>query len=644
MLDHQTLEQLFVCRSHLVDDCIERIQRASITNERASRLFVGPRGAGKSHLLSLVAHRAMELEGFGKTFFVSWLPEDLWTIDSFADLVSEISSSLLPAADLDGTLEQLRIAVNGVPIVVVIENLDQVLAHIGITGQRELRALIENEGLFVILGSSTRLSRELTHQTEPFYGFFDLCELEAFGVDDAAMMLTRLAELHGDHELVTFLESTKAHSRLAAIAHLAGGQPRVWALLSTGLTVQRLDDLVDLLLEAFDDLTPYYQEQMARLSASERKVVRALAKRDRYSTVKDLAQELKVPQRSVSKTISDLRVRGWIRQLTGPIAEVADGRLSYYELAEPLARLAFQLKESRGEPIPLLVDFVKLWFDRAEDGRIDEELIGSLTQAIGYEQRASASFVADLALQASRLIEDGTTSRAITPERTRLSEELLRLDDALRQFGGGDPSPLLELPTSLIAAVESKLKAGIAVDLELACIDFAIGDAETWQARVQPLNTSADRNAALLAHGLTLGYLQLLTDETSVQRVALGSADKLSLSEPLSISIALLADRKVQCSWVDVELYTESLLFGLVFPQLHLRPSTAVVLLAFVLRAQGLSGVELEAIHRLVDVESVPDVDRVALATHIQSNLEPDDAAKEPLLRLVNRLSESGPR
>jgi hypothetical protein len=44
-------------------------------------------------------------------------------------------------------------------------------------------------------------------------------------------------------------ELHRARNRLPTIAHLAGGQPRVWALLASGLTMERLDDLVSALIE-----------------------------------------------------------------------------------------------------------------------------------------------------------------------------------------------------------------------------------------------------------------------------------------------------------------------------------------------------------------------------------------------------------
>ena len=63
----------------------------------------------------------------------------------------------------------------------------------------------------------------------------------------------------------------------------------MWALLGSALTVDELNDLTNLLLNRFDDLTPFFQEQLACLSPQQRLVVAELAAADRPLAVKELA-------------------------------------------------------------------------------------------------------------------------------------------------------------------------------------------------------------------------------------------------------------------------------------------------------------------------------------------------------------------
>ena len=503
LLDEATLEALFVGRHHFVDDCVARVRKAATTTARSAKLFVGPRGAGKTHLLSLVNYRCRKLEEFGKTFQIAWLPEDPWTIDTLTSLLREIVRSIEPAvlsADVGITetpVDTLRRSVSQRGLVVVlIENIDRVLEAMGESGQRELRALIENTGQLLLIATSTRSNESLTSQASPFYGFFDTTELEPFSIEHAALMLKRIANQNGNSELSTFLDTPRARQRLAAISHLAGGQPRVWALLASGLSVEGLDDLVGVLMERFDDLTPYYQEQMARLSLNERKTIRALADLDRSCTVKDLAAETGIDQRSISKTISDLRQKGWVRQRTGPIVAMTDGRHSYYDLAEPLARLAFQLKESRGKPIRLIVDFLKLWFDESafkspdsvEQRRAVEEYVNlvrvendsdPLERFADFLTREKVLSGLDL-FHVSNFPAVSRYQRAESDpvKESRVCELLWQLDDALSDLNRGDSTTLLTLPNSLTGLVEENLRSGLTISaqrIRLAEIAFQLG-------------------------------------------------------------------------------------------------------------------------------------------------------------------------
>jgi DNA-binding MarR family transcriptional regulator len=526
LLDEATLEALFVGRHHFVDDCVARIHKAATSKSRSAKLFVGPRGAGKTHLLSLVNYRARHLDEFGKSFQIAWLPEDLWTIDSLESLLKEIVRALEPipavsgASQIETPLQLIRKAVSMAgPIVVLIENIDQVFEAMSNSGQRELRALIENTGSLLFIATSKRSTESLTKQSSPFYGFFDTTELERFSVDDAALMLKRIADQNGNTELSAFLDTRRARRRLAAISHLAGGQPRVWSLLASGLTVEGLDDLVGVLMERFDDLTPYYQEQMGRLSMNERKTIRALADLDHSCTVKHLATATGIFQRSISKTISDLRLKGWVRQRTGRIVEAADGRHSYYDLAEPLARLVFQLKESRGKPIRLIVDFLKLWFDEDAFGLVGNLAAGGpageyLNAVRTEDDTFNAARLVDLlsreSLRFSRLtqLEVPADLQVVDPQ---LCELLCELDDGLACLEQQDASMLLVLPASLTGLVEMQLDEGSTVQAQrtrLARLAPQFNQPEIWIGRVESLFSQCAPGNSEIAAILSLLYAQ----------------------------------------------------------------------------------------------------------------------------------------
>ena len=488
------LARLFVVRQPVLESLMKRVGDLGATPSPHHTLLVGPRGAGKTHLISLVYHRAKNRAGTdgGKPLRIAWLPEDPWTIVSYARLLAAILERVAPdtgvksadEAELDARLRSTS-RKDG-PVLVLMENVDQILDALGEVGQQKLRNLLQTESGVLIIGSTTRLDRSLSSHAAPFFGFFDTIRLEPFSPEEAREMLTALAREADNAELAERLSSSGALARIHTIAHLAGGQPRLWALLGSALTVEELRDLAALLLSRFDDLTPYYQEQLARLSPLQRLVVAELAAADRPLPVKDIAERVGSDQRSVAKAVGDLAERGWLKPVSTIFTELLDRRRTYYDLAEPLARLAFQIKESRGEPLPLVVDFLVNWFDadqlRSSDG----------------------SDYGRVALMRMEQDEVGGLARRLTslPKSRIPSLDLLgQVEDALAAFSAGDAEPVMALRSTLRQAIELRAhdEGGIAsVRLELLedalreVGDVPRGDANSaWVVRAERLDAEA---------------------------------------------------------------------------------------------------------------------------------------------------------
>ena len=505
------LERLFVVRKPILESLMKRVSDLGATPSPHHTLLVGPRGAGKTHLISLVYHRAKQLANARKNarLRIAWLPEDPWTIVSYARLLAAILERVAPdtgvksadEAELDARLRSTS-RKDG-PVLVLMENVDQILDALGEVGQQKLRNLLQTESGVLIIGSTTRLDRSLSSHAAPFFGFFDTIRLEPFSPEEAREMLKALAREVGNAELAERLSSSGALARIHTIAHLAGGQPRLWALLGSALTVEELRDLAALLLNRFDDLTPYYQEQLARLSPLQRLVVAELAAADRPLPVKDIAERVGSDQRSVAKAVGDLAERGWLKPVSTIFTELLDRRRTYYDLAEPLARLAFQIKESRGEPLPLVVDFLVNWFDadqlRSSDG----------------------SDYGRVALMRMEQDEVGGLARRLTslPKSRIPSLDLLgQVEDALAAFSAGDAEPVMALRSTLRQAIELRAhdEGGIAsVRLELLedalreVGDVPRGDTNSaWVGRAERLDaeTQSPQSRLMLVRWLAASW------------------------------------------------------------------------------------------------------------------------------------------
>ena len=98
---------------------------------------------------------------------------------------------------------------------------------------------------------------------------------------------------------------------------------------------------------------------MKELPAQQRKIVAYLCARRGAVSVKEIADACRLSQSQTAAQLHSLREKAFVRN-------EAIGRESWYELNEPLMRLVFEIKESRGRPIRLIVDFLRRWYNQSE--------------------------------------------------------------------------------------------------------------------------------------------------------------------------------------------------------------------------------------------------------------------------------------
>ena len=567
------LERLFVVRQPVLEALMKRIKTLGHTPSPHHTLLVGPRGAGKTHLISLVYHRSKNLADTSKDkqLRIAWLPEDPWTLVSYGRLLTAILERVAPdlstrkidESELDASIRHTS-RKDG-PILVLAENLDQILDALGDVGQQKLRNLLQTEPGILIIASTTRLDRSLSSHAAPFFGFFDTIRLDPFSPEEAREMLTTLAREANNSELAKRLSDNESLARIHTIAHLAGGQPRLWALLGSALTVEDLRDLTTLLLNRFDDLTPYYQEQLARLSPMQRLIVAELATADRPLPVKDLAERIGYDQRSTAKAVSDLTERGWLKPTSTIFTALLDRRRTYYDLAEPLARLAFQIKDSRGEPLPLIVDFLTNWFD--------------------VEQLQSFSENDYCMVALSRMESDdvGTLTRRLTSlpaSRVKSLDLLGQVEDALAAVAAGDAEPVMALASSLRQAVELRAQdeAGL-IPVRLSLLSDALREVgsvprdatnSAWIARAERLDIEAQspESRLMLVRWFASSWhfddaeaaLSTITSDLEHMRGAVAIASAYVSTGRLSEAIALLEQLLTDCVRVLGEDHPDTLI------------------------------------------------------------------------------------
>lgn len=498
----EILEAIFVARQPLLDALVSRAEEAATSANRHHMLIVGPRGSGKTHLLTMAYHRVQNSIEHGERLQAVRLPEDPWTIVSYRHLLQAISSPLGSDAASEEDCEAWLIASasdNG-PVVVFVENLDLILTQIGVLGQEKLRHFLQTSDALLLLASTTTLDRNLATTSKPFYNFFTTARLTPLSVEDARQMLKAISTVRGDNdELESYLDTPQATARLKTIALIAGSQPRVWASLANVMTVDSLGSLADLLTSAFDDLVPYYQEQMASLSPQQRLVVAELARTDHPLHVADLAERLGMEPKSTARAVGQLKNMHWLSEVRPGFDRPADRRRTYYELAEPMARFSLQIKESCGQPVPAIVDFLVLWFS-----------FDQLDHPPGQGEYPSAAH--------DRMNEDPRLAFVKAQEHrgfTRFNDHLKilgELDDALASLLHPIEGDLyMSLPTVLRVALEEwsdecepsswprdlRVRADLRIQASLIIRDSGLGGWFEGMAPIQMIDQWVDRSLRL---------------------------------------------------------------------------------------------------------------------------------------------------
>jgi DNA-binding transcriptional ArsR family regulator len=378
MMAPETLEAMLVQRGPLLQRSLDNVVDSLRTGSSHHTLFVGPRGIGKTHLISLLHHRLAGTTEAQNNALVAWMREEEWGVTSFFELVMRILRTLdtgypelqietctaplydLPLKEAEKLAESILLETLGTKrLVVLLENLDDLFDQLGEQGQKAWRAFIQNHNNMVLVCTTPALFAGVSLQKSAFYGFFDIEALKELDFDDVVSLLSKIAVERGDHELAAFIATSEGRARIRAVHHLAEGNPRIYIIFAQFLSAQALDELVPAFMHTLDELTPYYQARMKELSGQQRKIVEYLVNYRGAAPVKQIAKTCFITQQTCSSQLKQLKEKRYVRS-------IEQGRESYYELCEPLMRLCMEVKKQRGEPIGLFVEMLQIWYGETE--------------------------------------------------------------------------------------------------------------------------------------------------------------------------------------------------------------------------------------------------------------------------------------
>ena len=460
----ERLRQTSVGREHLLDNAIESVRGSLGRKSKHHMLFIGPRGIGKTHLLSLIEDAIQSDKALNAQAVVVRFPEESNQTLSFADFLiglcrilkdvredepiwADLFAKVETNEDDDQVVDTLVPAIrkqncqHSRTLVVMLENLGEIFTR-QIRNQDDiasLRKFLIAENGCLLLATAPLHFHGITDIKQPFYDFFDIQILGNLTFDETVEVIRRNLEWDGRTGTLDSLKEMRP--KLQALYQMTGGNPRLTMMLYELITHESVTQVQDQFHLLLDKISPFYQSRLNDLPPSQRALLECLARmRDQDKTPATIAARMRISQQETSSLLKRLSDAHYLCAAENP----KDKRSRLYRIREGFFDiwLAMNLSRTSRKRLPFLLEFFSLFYpsldareekrrqlraELAEEGSVDaEKALDYLSEVGSDKEKASAKFdiaktfagrgVADLVahyvLEAAPLAGDGV-SRAI---------------------------------------------------------------------------------------------------------------------------------------------------------------------------------------------------------------------------------------
>ncbi|HLP45779.1 MAG TPA: hypothetical protein VK469_07535, partial [Candidatus Kapabacteria bacterium] len=368
----ELLEKTLIGRKALVDQLESLVIDSAFSGNKHQRLIIGPRGSGKTHLLRVLYNRIAGRDELKGKLKIAYLCEDEYGIANFLDFIIRIFRAFLkwdpansryleneidrlkkiPPHDQEKKAKEILLKhIEGNTLLIIAENIGDIFNAIEEKGQRKLRDLVQQYPHFSIMASNQALFKDIQDVDKPFHNFFKITHLKKLTLEEVILFLKSIAQWEEKTDLLKFLDQPEGRGRIHAIFDITGGNHRLLVTFYNFLKIDYKNDLSSSFIKTINDLIPYYQSFMNLLSAQQQKIIQYLCQNRKPSSVKDIAENCFSTPNTISKQVSTLEKLKYVDA-------TSSGKETFYELSEPLLRICFEVKENRGGPVKLFIDFL----------------------------------------------------------------------------------------------------------------------------------------------------------------------------------------------------------------------------------------------------------------------------------------------
>jgi tetratricopeptide (TPR) repeat protein len=394
-----------VGRKEVLDDIVEKLRQNARKKNKQHFLFIGPRGIGKTHFLTLIENAVNGDSQLVDLYTIVRFPEENNRLLSFADMLLGITEILGDVTKDKEWTELVRTAVDtendnemvdtieprlrhyhkqtGKTLLIMIENLDVLLGQQMKRRQdvHRLRTFLMDQSCALMIGTSPVFFQGITDNKSPLYEFFDIQVLEDLSEDQTVEMIRSNLSWEGRSDLVENFESFIP--KIQAIHIMTGGNPRLIMFLYELIAHDNLLDVKLQFQKLLDQISPFYQDRLKDLAPQERALLETMAlMRHEPRTPANISKRMRKPPQQVSSMLKRMTDAGYLTSSDNP----QDKRSKLYKIKEGFFDLWLAMSESRQQRkrLSFLVEFFEMYY---KDKKEREEKRKELWRKIDTEEK-----------------------------------------------------------------------------------------------------------------------------------------------------------------------------------------------------------------------------------------------------------------
>ncbi len=447
---YDELTKTFACGENIFREILEDLKPSKSQKlTRQSWIITGPRGAGKSHLITLLFREINQNKELGKHWTPLIFPEEIFQVDSLYRLLIVILENLFKNMKGEKGIEELnnkfseikKVRIKGGPkekkvekqrlakellelllltreqgkkkFIFLLENLQTLFREqLSEDDQKLLRGFLhENPDCFIIMGTALAVFQDIEHYGKPFYHFFRVRSMEALERKGIIHFLQKVSAFRGDANINEKIESNRHYIYTYNI--FTGGNPRLILFLYE-LLLDNDQLSTEIILEKVSELTPYFLDKTREESSQRKLILDALALGAPAQTATEIAEYINEEQKSITEQLKRLAAEGWIKVI--PLrAEGVKQKEVFFTLRDYFYRIWYQVRmgDIDESEVYCLAELAALLFSREEiEERLQRHRSMGSNQVTVYERASELAgdegYMANIKLliKSSREAED----------------------------------------------------------------------------------------------------------------------------------------------------------------------------------------------------------------------------------------------